>query len=73
LTYYCTETYNSRHVVLSYDPTGGIQCEQTILIAIGYFSDAVIAANAQYTTAAGNFTVGGTTAAAAAALHAASI
>eukprot|EP00953_Heterococcus_sp_UTEX-ZZ885_P018331 10236-Heterococcus_DN1.PRE.2 len=43
-------------------------------IAVGYFSDAVITANARGATAAGNFTaIGRTTAAAAAALHAASI
>jgi hypothetical protein len=43
-------------------------------IAVGYFSDAVITANARGTTAAINFTaIGRTTAAAAAALHAASI
>jgi hypothetical protein len=43
-------------------------------IAIGYFSDAVITANARGTTAATNFTaIGRTTAATAAALHAASI
>eukprot|EP00953_Heterococcus_sp_UTEX-ZZ885_P040863 20881-Heterococcus_DN1.PRE.2 len=43
-------------------------------IAIGYFSNAVITANARGATAASNFTaIGRTTAAAAAALHAASI
>jgi hypothetical protein len=43
-------------------------------IAVGYFSDAVITANARGTTAASKFTATGrTTAAAAAALHAASI